>query len=57
MAKESIHVQLHGGQARRFEQLKDDLEEKLGWEPTNTRVAGHLLEHYDGPLLEDDATR
>jgi len=53
MATESEHVQMHGGQARQFRKLADDLEGKLGYEPTNTRVLGHLLEHYDGPLLDD----
>jgi hypothetical protein len=54
MATENEHIHLRGGQARRFRQLKHELEERLGYEPTKTRVAGHLLEHYEGPLLDDD---
>lgn len=53
MATESESIKLHGGQARRFRELREDLEEELGYTPTRPRVIGHLLEHYDGPLLDD----
>lgn len=52
MATENEHLKLYGGQARRFRKLRDELEEELGYEPTNPRVLGHLLEHYDGPHLD-----
>lgn len=49
MAAEREDVTLRSGQARKFREIKAGLEESLGYEPTNTRVIGHLLEHYDGP--------
>lgn len=53
MATEKESLTLHGGQARRFRELRDDLQAELGYEPTKPRVMGHLLEHYAGPLLDD----
>jgi len=50
--KESIT--LHGGKARRFRALKEQLEDKRGYNPTKPEVIGHLLAHYDGPHLDDD---
>jgi hypothetical protein len=52
MATKRENIDLYGGQARRFEQLRDELEEELGYRPTKPRTVGHLLEHYDGPLLD-----
>lgn len=54
MATEKESLTLHGGQARRFRELREDLTEELGYEPTKPRVLGHLLEYYDGPLLDDE---
>jgi len=45
---------LYGGQAERFRDLREELERRLGYEPTKPRTLGHLLEHYDGPLLDED---
>lgn len=53
MAVENESIKLYGGQARKFRELKDQLELRLGYEPTNARTVGHLLEHYDGPLLDE----
>jgi len=49
MATEREDVTLRSGQARKFREIKSNLEERLGYQPTNTRVVGHLLENYDGP--------
>jgi len=54
MATENESIKLHGGQARRFRELRDELEDQLGYEPTKPRVFGHLLEHYDGPHLNNE---
>jgi len=54
MAKKSESLTLYGGKAERFRELKEDLENRLGYEPTKPEVIGHLLYHYDGGLLEDD---
>jgi len=53
MAVENENLKLHGGQARQFRRLQEELEDELGYEPRKTRVFDHLLEHYDGPLLDD----
>lgn len=53
MTKPRENIDLYGGQAERFRELRDDLEARLGYEPTKPRVIGHLLEHYDGPLLDE----
>ena len=53
MATEREDIALYGGQARRFRELRDELTGELGYEPTNPRTIGHLLEHYDGPLLDE----
>jgi len=52
MATERENIDLHGGQAQRFRDLRDALEDDLGYRPTKPRVVGHLLEHYDGPHLD-----
>jgi len=52
MATERETIALYGGQARRFRELREELAEELGYEPTKPRVVGHLLEHYDGPHSE-----
>lgn len=49
MATAREDVTLRSGQARKFREIKDNLEDELEYEVTKTRVIGHLLEHYDGP--------
>jgi len=34
MAKKSESLTLYGGKAERFRELKEDLEDRLGYEPT-----------------------
>jgi hypothetical protein len=53
MAKKRENLDLYGGQAELFRELKDELADELGYQPTNPRTLGHLIEHYDGPLLND----
>lgn len=53
MATQNEPLKLHGGQARQFRQLRDALEEELGYRPRKTRVFDHMLEHYDGPHLDN----
>jgi len=48
MASESEHVHLHGGRARKFREVKQSLEEELGYEVSKPRVVDELLENYDG---------
>lgn len=49
MATERENIDLHGGQAKRFREIREALADDLGYQPTKPRVVGHLLEHYDGP--------
>jgi len=54
MTSQREDLTLYGGQAERFRELREALNERLGYEPTKPRVLGHLLEHYDGPLDDDE---
>lgn len=40
------HVTLCGGRARRFREIKDELEEQLGYEPSNPEIVGRLMEKW-----------
>ena len=53
MAKKRETVNLYGGKADRFRELKADLKDELGYEPTKPEVFAHLLYHYEGDLLDD----
>jgi len=57
MATEREDVALYGGKAEVFRALRDELEDRLGYRPTKPETVGHLIEHYDGPLLDEDARR
>jgi len=54
MTKPREDLTLYGGRAERFRELRDDLEDRLGYRPSRPRVIGHLLEYYEGPLDNDD---
>lgn len=41
------HIKLYGSKSDRFEQLKEELEETLGYEPSNPEVIGILMAAYD----------
>jgi hypothetical protein len=53
MATEREDVALYGGKAEVFRTLRGELEDRLGYRPTKPETVGHLIEHYDGPLLDD----
>jgi hypothetical protein len=40
-------IKLHSGREERFEEIKADLEERRGYEPSNPRVVDELLEAWD----------
>lgn len=40
------HIKLYGGKGERFEEIKNDLANELGYEPTNTEVVGILMARY-----------
>jgi hypothetical protein len=37
------HIKLYGGKQERFEEIKNQLTDKLGYEPTNPEVMGILM--------------
>lgn len=41
------HIKLYSGKAQRFEEIKQHIEDKLGYEPTNPEVIGILMGLYD----------
>lgn len=42
------HIKLYGSKSDRFENIKEDLEDHLGYEPSNPEVVGLLMARYDG---------
>ncbi|WP_435196445.1 hypothetical protein [Natronomonas sp. EA1] len=42
------HIKLYGSKSERFEQIKEELEAQLGYEPSNPEVVGLLMGTYDG---------
>lgn len=40
------HIKLYGGKGKRFEAIKEDLTNVLGYEPSNPEVIGFLLARY-----------
>ena len=48
----TTHIKLYGGKAERFETIKQELAEELGYEPTNPEVVGALMAAYGKQALE-----
>lgn len=42
------HIKLYGSKSERFEAIKAELTEELGYEPTNPEVIGLIMAEYDG---------
>lgn len=40
------HIKLYGGKGERFEEIKAQLADQLGYEPTNSEVIGILMAEY-----------
>lgn len=51
MASEKIHVKLSGGRADAFKEVRSELGEWLGYEPSNAEVVGLLIGHYNGAQI------
>lgn len=41
------HVKLYGSKSERFEEIKAELTEELGYEPSNPEVVGLLMAAYN----------
>lgn len=48
----TVHIKLYGEKGERFEEIKDDLTEHLGYEPSNPEVVGFLMGGFDQPGIE-----
>ena len=54
----NVYIRLRGGRAERFEQIHDEIEERLGYRPTKTEAQGIIMAAWDieegdpTPLLE-----
>jgi hypothetical protein len=42
----TTNIKLYGSKSRRFQTIKDELEAKLGYQPSNTEVVGILMAEY-----------
>lgn len=42
------HIKLYGSKAERFEAIKRELTQQLGYEPSNPEVVGILMSSYPG---------
>jgi hypothetical protein len=49
--KMTVHIKLYGEKGERFEEIKRDLTEHLGYEPSNPEVVGFLMGDFDQPEL------
>lgn len=43
----TVHIKLYGGKAERFETIKEELTEQMGYEPTNPEVIGALMANHN----------
>lgn len=46
MPTKKEYITLSGGQARRFREIKEDLEAEFGFEPSNPQVAAELMKEF-----------
>lgn len=46
-------ISLYNEKAEEFDKIKEAMEDRLGYEPSNTDVVQHLIMHYDGPISRD----
>lgn len=43
----TVHIKLYGSKADRFENIKQELSDQLGYEPSNPEVVGILMARAD----------
>lgn len=44
----TTNIKLYGSKSERFQEIKDDIAERLGYEPSNAEVTGLLMAGYTG---------
>lgn len=42
-----VSISLHSGRAERFREIRDELEDELGYEPSYAETVGHLMREFD----------
>lgn len=42
----TTNIKLYGSKSARFEEIKEDITERLGYEPSNAEVMGLLMANY-----------
>ncbi|MCL7418395.1 MAG: hypothetical protein M8354_11240 [Halalkalicoccus sp.] len=47
----TTHIKLHGSKSDRFERIKSELSQWLGYEPSNPEVLGLLMGNYEIDLV------
>ncbi|MFC5970964.1 hypothetical protein ACFPYI_06420 [Halomarina salina] len=52
----TTHIKLHGPKARRFEELKAEMSERMGYELSNPEVLGLLMAGRDWDTALTDRT-
>lgn len=45
----TVHIKLYGEKAELFSEIKQELTEEFGYEPTNPEVVGVLMGNYSSP--------
>lgn len=45
----TVHIKLYSGKGDRFMEIKSELTEQLGYEPSNPEVIGLLMAHHNQP--------
>ncbi|MFP8951742.1 hypothetical protein ACLI4Z_02045 [Natrialbaceae archaeon A-arb3/5] len=53
----TTHIKLHGAKADRFETIKRELSERMGYELTNPEVLGLLMADIDPTVVSADGRR
>lgn len=54
------HIKLYGTKDERFREIKEQLHDELGYEPSNPEVVGFLMAKYDADepvLLQQESSR
>lgn len=46
----TVHIKLYGSKADRFESIKSELSQQLGYEPSNPEVVGIMMAGIDDDI-------
>lgn len=51
------HIKLYGSKGERFENIKAEMSERLGYDPSNPEVIGLLMSNYDSAVIGGQSAR